>query len=259
MCDEESDNSHDDSPDDEPDCKKEYSLYNIAYSDNVDQVNSYKTKLLINEVPVSMTIDTGAVVSVMPEDVFDKLFEGKSNKPNLSRSEVRLKTYTGQKIHVVGEFQAKVASRWENHVLPMVVTRSEVPNQPILLGRNWMSKLQLDWKNVTSGRQSDSVQLVSGKKSPVLSIINDLKKEFQNVFEPGIGTIKDIEVELVLKDEAVPVFCKARSVPYALRDALEKEIEKLISCLTIRNGQLLSLPGLYLHKNRGTLRLNVKP
>ncbi|XP_054257422.1 uncharacterized protein K02A2.6-like [Macrosteles quadrilineatus] len=177
-----------------------------------------------------MAIDSGAVVSVMPEDVFLRLYQGQV--PKLRESKMRLKTYTGQCIEVLGEFQANVSAGDESHVLPLVVVRNEQPNQPSLLGRNWLARLKLNWREIMRNWQpkSGTVMQLEGRNVPYTSTssVEDLKSRFPTVFEPGIGTIRDIKVNLVLKENANPVFCKARNVPYALQDALEKEIDNLI-------------------------------
>ncbi|XP_054276660.1 uncharacterized protein K02A2.6-like [Macrosteles quadrilineatus] len=45
----------------------------------------------------------------------------------------------------------------------------------------------------------------------------------------GPGEIKDVEVRIVLKEDAVPKFCKYRPVPYALRKSVEDEIDRMIA------------------------------
>ncbi|XP_040061407.1 uncharacterized protein K02A2.6-like [Ixodes scapularis] len=47
------------------------------------------------------------------------------------------------------------------------------------------------------------------------------------MFEPGYGAIKRFKGSLRLKADANPVFCKARPVPYALREQVEKELADL--------------------------------
>ncbi|XP_062389582.1 uncharacterized protein K02A2.6-like [Sardina pilchardus] len=47
------------------------------------------------------------------------------------------------------------------------------------------------------------------------------------VFQEGIGTLKHMKAQIVLEDEAVPKFHKARQVPYALRPKVENELHIL--------------------------------
>lgn len=57
--------------------------------------------------------------------------------------------------------------------------------------------------------------------------LNDLLKQHKIVFVDGIGKLKDIKAHLTLKDNADPKFLKTRSVPYAMRPRIEKELDRL--------------------------------
>ena len=46
-------------------------------------------------------------------------------------------------------------------------------------------------------------------------------------FKDGLGTFKDIRVKLKLTDNATPNFSKPRSVPYAIKEAIEDEFGRL--------------------------------
>ena len=47
------------------------------------------------------------------------------------------------------------------------------------------------------------------------------------MFQPGLGCLKDYEVNITVKPDAVPVYKKARSVPYHLRPLVEAELKRL--------------------------------
>ncbi|KAF2887659.1 hypothetical protein ILUMI_18514, partial [Ignelater luminosus] len=58
----------------------------------------------------------------------------------------------------------------------------------------------------------------------------NLKKKFKSVFDLHRRKILGHEVKLVFRDENVtPSFCKARPVPYAIKDAVEKELKRLVN------------------------------
>ena len=52
-------------------------------------------------------------------------------------------------------------------------------------------------------------------------------EKYQDVFEEGIGTFKATKTKIVVEENASPRYCKARSVPYALKDQIEKELQRL--------------------------------
>lgn len=47
------------------------------------------------------------------------------------------------------------------------------------------------------------------------------------VFQSGIGTLKHIKGKITLNENAVPKFHKARPVPYAIRQKVENELDRL--------------------------------
>lgn len=52
--------------------------------------------------------------------------------------------------------------------------------------------------------------------------------EFQDLFEPGLGSIKGPLVHLYLKEDARPKFMKARPVSYPLRKNVSEELDRLV-------------------------------
>lgn len=214
---------------DRDDRVEEFELYTIAYAGDGPKPKSFTTELVINDVPVNMTIDTGAVVSVMPSNVFSTIFG--HSKPKLVKSNINLKTYTGQEIKIIGEFQAKVCTGDKVHELPMIVVQSDLPNQPTLMGRNWLEVVKIDWSKIVQNDQMDCGAVLAqdnGKNVSITSSVNELKAKYFPVFENKVGTIKDVKVDLVLKENSKPVFCKARNVPYALKEAVESELQTLV-------------------------------
>ena len=51
-------------------------------------------------------------------------------------------------------------------------------------------------------------------------------KKYKSVFSEQSGKVKGVQATLTLKENAQPKFCKARPVPYALKEKVEKELER---------------------------------
>ncbi|XP_064459074.1 uncharacterized protein K02A2.6-like [Ornithodoros turicata] len=153
-----------------------------------------------------MQIDTGAAVSIITEDVCSSL--GLRNA--LQPCTTRFKTYGGTPLHVTGKIDVLVEYEGQKKTLPVIV----VPGRkPCLLGRDWLERLSLNWSDVFSIDAEDKVK--------------HLAKKYSTVFSPGVGLIKGYQAKLVLKEGSLPVFCKSRQMPYALRDMVEAEIRSL--------------------------------
>uniref|UniRef100_A0A183CEB5 Peptidase A2 domain-containing protein n=1 Tax=Globodera pallida TaxID=36090 RepID=A0A183CEB5_GLOPA len=66
--------------------------------------------------------------------------------------------------------------------------------------------------------------------------IEDLKKAFPDVFGSGLGLCTKERAHLTLKDDARPVYRKARPVPYSSREIVERELDRLTAppdCVSI--------------------------
>ena len=59
------------------------------------------------------------------------------------------------------------------------------------------------------------------------SAVNRLLKDYNDVFDGSLGTLTKITGKLYLKEDAKPVFCKARSLPYAIKAKVEQELQRL--------------------------------
>ena len=53
--------------------------------------------------------------------------------------------------------------------------------------------------------------------------------EFEDLFKSELGCLQDFELEVEFKDEAKTVYCKPRSVPFAMRKDLAVTYEGGIS------------------------------
>ena len=172
---------------------------------------AFCANLTINGKELLMEIDTGSSVSIISEGTFDKRF---ADNILLTPSTSKLRTYTGEVMPVVGMAEVDIEYKGQKQCMPLLVVPG---NGPSLLGRNWLKHIQLDWREVN--RISTSGNSVEAAHS-VLQKYPDLMRD-------DIGTINGVKGHLQVNSEAEPRFCKARNVPYALRDKVEEELSRL--------------------------------
>ena len=165
-------------------------------------------EMLIEGVPIKMTVDTGAEVSLISEETKKILLP----QVSLKKSNVVLRTYTEQKLTVLGEIQVQVEHRKQKQQMPLIVVKGEGPT---LLGRDWLKFIQLDWR-----------QILNLKTDTETKELKTLLHRYSTVFKDDLGTIKSHWATLQVR-ETHPKFNKARPVPFAIRDAVGAELDLL--------------------------------
>jgi len=96
-----------------------YELLNVT---SPGKVSPWNATVDIEGVSVLMQLDTGASLSLMPETTFRELWPQR----NLDSSEVRLSSYSGESIPVVGSVQVKVKYKCQEFTLPLIIAKGSV-------------------------------------------------------------------------------------------------------------------------------------
>ena len=110
----------------EDDAKEELGIYGVYTK---SEVKKYQTIVHIDNEQIVMEIDTGAAVSIIPES----LYSVKLVHFPLVKSKVVLKTYSDERLQVLGEVQLPVYYQGQNAKLTAFVVKG---NNPALLGRD---------------------------------------------------------------------------------------------------------------------------
>ena len=87
---------------------------------------------------------------------------------------VILRNYSGEKIPVVGKITVPVKYESQEHILDLIVVEG---NLPALLGRDWLSRIRVDWKNVFNVKVEVTKNEISIPKSETFPA------EFNDVLE----------------------------------------------------------------------------
>ena len=97
-------------------------------------------------------ISSGDSVTVISEATRGKIWPTQPAPP-LHPTDVKLQTYTGEAIPVVGKLTVQYQGQEEE--LPLVVAAGDGPS---LLGRDWLAMLKLDWKHIFNVQTQESLQ-----------------------------------------------------------------------------------------------------
>lgn len=161
-----------------------------------------------NNIVINMEIDTGSAVTLINEHDFANIF--KWNNVKLNPASVVLRGYSGREINCLGEMEMNICI---NNVSDKILIRIVKGSGPALLGRDALFVVKLPWHDIfytTKGMNADNIVA-----------------KFPDVFCDQLGKLKDVQINLNVNDSN-PVFLKARSVPLAMRERIENELDRLL-------------------------------
>lgn len=176
----------------------------------IDNRKPFVVSISIQGVALTMEIDTGAAVTLISEKTRRTKFSGLPLLPCM----IKLRTYTSERIKVCGELKVQVQYGKLTKECSLIVMEGDGPS---LMGRDWLLKFRLDWQSIGQVQ----MQSFQDRLGPML-------EKYAEVFSEKPSKIQPFEAKLVLKGEGRPVFCRPRSVPFALKGAIEEELAKLV-------------------------------
>lgn len=187
-----------------------YSLYRVTPEKSLG--SPIMIPLHISGMPLEMELDTGACKTIMSEDTFKSLWSAHGKEaPHLHSVVEKLRTYTNHVVPVLGSVDVQVRYNGVSKQLPLWIVEG---NGPTLLGRNWLPHLDLKVSHIN---HCATVNVECGK----------VMEKFKSVFEKGIGVFRGCKMKLHVDEKASPIFHKARSVPYMMREHIENELDRL--------------------------------
>ena len=244
--------------DDNSDSNNEVSI--LHYVDSFYSSHNVDSKPLINifvnSSPIEMELDTGSQLTIVSRSILNgipniisrpsqrviRVANGDLVK-NVSECSVTIKLdgveYPNLKIHVVeGPFPSLFGRDWirvlfgENWLNRFIKRHVETRRQEVrsedrsAYCKETVSE-QFPQEDLSySHRDTVSEQFPHGivKENSVSAFFDKVKKSV--IFDTGVGVVKDFEAELHVKQDARPVFRKARTVSYALREGVKTELRR---------------------------------
>lgn len=167
----------------------------------------------VGGLSLEFEVDSGSAVSVISQNTYMKYF---SNVP-LSITNKKLIGFNGGKIIINGLINLPVTYNNMVNKIDFFIVQNEGPS---LLGRDFIRLFQLELAPVI---KSISLQDKIGDK-----VKGDLVGKFSKLFSGKLGAFNKFSVKLRLKPGSMPIFFKARPVPYSLKDKINLELDRLI-------------------------------
>ena len=196
----------------------------------VKQVTFEEAKLPKLEVPITIEglecqveLDTGTGGNFISTKVWEQL-----GRPALQDVTARYESASKHAMPVLGKFVAKAKSPDSGQECNVPFIVSSVPKLN-LLGRDAIAAMKISLDRIVN-----TLQQPEDGESSVYSIKNlqpdkslqkacqELCDEFPDIFKPELGCLKNFELEVQFKPDVKPVFCKPRSVPFAIQEDLAR-------------------------------------
>ncbi|KAL7853111.1 hypothetical protein SRHO_G00188960 [Serrasalmus rhombeus] len=216
-----------------------HTIYSM--SEELTKVAPITRTMKVNGMKVTFEVDTGCGVTILSKQQYTQLWK-ETDTAELKPCSIKLKTYTGEKLGVLGMAQVKVQHGNKEKNLPVVVVGGEGPN---LLGRSWLQELAM------------MDQLVNKVKSQPKLQLEGILERHAEVFKEGLGQLKGVTAKINVDREAQPRFCKPRPVPYAVKPLVESELQRLLDDKIIEPVQVAewAAPIVPVRKPDGSIRI----
>ncbi|XP_046383599.1 uncharacterized protein K02A2.6-like [Ischnura elegans] len=210
--------------------------------------------MYVNGVLLAFEVDSGASVSLVSEETYHRYLNG----AKLQKCTLSLKSVTGDQIKVKGKIEVGVSwssgNASKSHTLELVVVSSTARVRP-LMGRPWLDILSPEWrKRLLSCCVSnegyldvDDNNIFKFESNTTLedncykSLLKDSKLlssyacKYPNVFSrKNSNMIKQFKANLVIRENAIPIFHRPYSVPFALKGEVRKQLEEMVTSGVLR-------------------------
>ncbi|XP_031358777.1 uncharacterized protein K02A2.6-like, partial [Photinus pyralis] len=216
-------------------------IVHIEESSQSKYREKFMSRIKVGNKNINFEVDSGAAVTIMGKKQFDELFHDFT----IFDTNVKLISYCKTNLNVLGYAHVPVIYNGTSYNLNLYIVSC---NRQPLLGREWIRQINLNFWEVRN---------VQNYTEGASDIITKLTTKYSKVFTSGIGKIHNIQARLQLKENTTPIFCKARSVPFALMSKVETEIDNLVTqgILTKVNFSTWATPIVPVVKANGKIRI----
>ena len=164
--------------------------------------------------------DSGCRVTIIPASLLSKF----GIHLKLQPAQVRFRSYTKGIFYPKGVANVEVEYKKKRGNLSIYVVDEEYAP---LLGRTWIRCLDISLQEIDKDRQNSKSPNVEVNQVESDAIVTQILSKYAEMFEKKVGVIPNEKGNTELRPNVKPVFIGARTVPYALRPLVEKELESL--------------------------------
>ena len=206
-----------------------------------------KVKVKINDIPLTMIVDTGASLDIIDEVTFHQLQQ--KTDIQLGRASTKLFAYgSDEQLPLLGQFTTVVETSRKLTPACLHVVKG---NFGSLMSYKTASALDLVRVEINTVQKNDNV----------LVTVDDLEQKYPSLFR-GIGKLKNFEVKLHIDKNVQPVAQAARRIPFHLCKRVaatlqDLESQGIIEPVSVGTSTPWVSPVVIIPKNDDTVRLCV--
>ena len=206
-----------------------------------------KVTVKINDIPITMIVDTGASLDIIDEVTFQQLQQNANIQ--LGRTSAKLFAYgSHEQLPLLGKFTTVVETSRKLTPACLHVVKG---NSGSLLSYKTAYALDLIRVEINTVQKNDNV----------LVTVDDLETKYPSLFR-GIGKLKNFEVKLHIDENIQPVAQAARRIPFHLRKKVsatlrDLESQGIIEPVSVGTSTPWVSPVAIIPKNDDTVRLCV--
>ena len=174
-------------------------------------------------------VDTGAGDNFCSTHIWNQL-----GKPSLSTTKSRYESATGDSLPVTGTFTVTAKLPNQSSDSEATLQFTVIQNDTLdILGRDAILKLGIDVNALitSSAASTNTVKAVFNKLQPDNKLQESCRKlceTFPELFKLELVCLKDFELDVRFKEDAKPIFCKPRPVPFAIQEDLVQSYDARI-------------------------------
>ncbi|XP_055589292.1 uncharacterized protein K02A2.6-like [Uranotaenia lowii] len=183
--------------------------------------SKFMLNITVNKKVLTFEVDTGSPVSLIGSQDKQRYFPHLTLHP----ADLRLVSYCDNEISILGKIFVNVVANGDETLLPLHVADS---SRHPLVGRNWLRDLNIDFNRIFKPG-THSMSHCSLVPEVTTTALKNILHKYPNVFNDRIGHISGVRATLTIRDNTKPMYIKARPVAFAVRNAVDKEIDKLVS------------------------------
>lgn len=165
-------------------------------------------KLKLGTKLVTMELDSGSGTCVIADSMYLDLF----SEYQLLPCKLRMCLYNGHKIIPLGYFTINATYNNQTKSINIFVVKNGGPG---LLGRDFMSAFSIVF--------TTKINKICEDKD-----VDLLLEQYPNLWRDELGAFNKLKVTLELSEKASPKFFKPRPVPFALKEKVETELDRLV-------------------------------